>query len=256
MRSGLTAARLCRRSPCRKATSDDESSRTRVTAGRELVEAAMRAAVERLDPRMRRVAAYHFGWVEADGSPPKGRAGGKALRPALALLSGRAAGADRRAWSRRGGGGVRPRLLAAARRRHGRRPRCAGTARRPGRSSASRPRSWPATRCWRWPRRCCWTRGTRRAHRAARPLAAATRKLIAGQAHDLAFEPRTDVTLDECTAMAPDKTAALFACSCSIGAVLAGAPTGWRWRCPRSAKTWGWPSSSSTTCWASGASRR
>ncbi|NUR62579.1 MAG: polyprenyl synthetase family protein, partial [Catenulispora sp.] len=63
-----------------------------VTADREMVEAAMRAAIERLDPRTRRVAAYHFGWVEADGSPVAGRAGGKALRPAMALLSGRAAG--------------------------------------------------------------------------------------------------------------------------------------------------------------------
>ncbi len=62
-----------------------------VTGGRELVDGALRAAVERLDPRMRRVASYHFGWIDADGSPAS--AGGKALRPALALLSGRAAGA-------------------------------------------------------------------------------------------------------------------------------------------------------------------
>src|SRR5699024_5603113 len=58
---------------------------------------------------------------------------------------------------------------------------------------------------------------------AARCLAAATQRLIAGQTADLEFEGRVDVALDECLTMASDKTAALLACSCSIGAMLAGA---------------------------------
>ena len=49
-------------------------------------------------------------------------------------------------------------------------------------------------------------------------------RLIAGQGADLAFEKRDDVTLSECLEMAGDKTAALMACACSIGAVYAGAP--------------------------------
>ena len=59
---------------------------------------------------------------------------------------------------------------------------------------------------------------------AARCLSAAVHRLIAGQGADLAFERRDDVTLDECLQMAGDKTAALMACACSIGAIGVGAP--------------------------------
>src|SRR5690606_41746302 len=61
-----------------------------ITAGHPLVARAMRDAAARLDPLTRRVVAYHLGWTDADGRPAE--AGGKALRPALALLSARAAG--------------------------------------------------------------------------------------------------------------------------------------------------------------------
>ncbi len=59
---------------------------------RDLVAPALRAAVERLDPASREQAAYHLGW----SSRRTGAAGagcGKAVRPALALLSAQAAGA-------------------------------------------------------------------------------------------------------------------------------------------------------------------
>jgi geranylgeranyl diphosphate synthase type I len=59
---------------------------------------------------------------------------------------------------------------------------------------------------------------------AARCLSAAVQRLIAGQGADLAFEQRDDVTLPECEQMAGDKTAALMACACSIGAIHVGAP--------------------------------
>jgi geranylgeranyl diphosphate synthase type I len=59
---------------------------------------------------------------------------------------------------------------------------------------------------------------------ASRCLSAATARLIAGQGADLAFESRDDVSLEECRQMAGDKTAALMACACSIGAVYVGAP--------------------------------
>src|SRR5690606_41630927 len=61
-----------------------------ITAGHPLVARAMRDAAARLDPLTRRVVAYHLGWTDQDGRPAE--AGGKALRPALALLSARAAG--------------------------------------------------------------------------------------------------------------------------------------------------------------------
>jgi geranylgeranyl diphosphate synthase type I len=193
-----------------------------VTGGRELVDGAMRAAVERLDPRMRRVAAYHFGWIDADGSPAT--AGGKALRPALALLSGRAAGAA-----------VVPTLPAAVAvemvhafsllhddimdgdrmRRH-------------------RPTAWTVfgvpdailagDALLALAEEVLLEQDTPGSQRAARRVAEATRHLIAGQALDLGFERRQDVTLNECQVMAMGKTAALFACSCEIGAVLCDAP--------------------------------
>jgi geranylgeranyl diphosphate synthase, type I len=59
---------------------------------------------------------------------------------------------------------------------------------------------------------------------AARCLSTAVQRLIAGQGEDLAFEKRGDVTLAECLEMAGDKTAALMACACTIGAVHVGAP--------------------------------
>ncbi|MGH3279998.1 MAG: polyprenyl synthetase family protein, partial [Trebonia sp.] len=55
-------------------------------------------------------------------------------------------------------------------------------------------------------------------------LSTAVTRLITGQGEDLAFEERGDVTLPECVEMAGDKTAALMACACTIGAVHVGAP--------------------------------
>jgi geranylgeranyl diphosphate synthase type I len=60
---------------------------------------------------------------------------------------------------------------------------------------------------------------------AVRCVSAATRRLIAGQAADVAFETRSEVGLDECLQMAADKTAALLECSASLGAVLVDAPS-------------------------------
>jgi geranylgeranyl diphosphate synthase, type I len=196
-----------------------------VESARDLVGPAVAAAVERLSPDVRIVASYHLGLTDAEGRPA-GRSGpaGKALRPALALLSTRAAGeAPER--------GV-PAAAAVefvhnfsllhddimdgdTERRH-------------------RPTAWtvygigaailagdallvlaqdlllegPAPQGL-WASRC---------------LSAAVQRLIAGQGADLAFERREDVTLEECQQMAGDKTAALMACACSIGAIYVGAP--------------------------------
>lgn len=74
----------------------DTVADTDVTAllerGRALSTPVLRAAVDRLAPPMDTVAAYHFGWIDAQGRPSVGD-GGKAVRPALALLSAEAAGA-------------------------------------------------------------------------------------------------------------------------------------------------------------------
>lgn len=60
--------------------------------GRQAVQPALQAALQRLDPTSRALAYYHFGWTDLDGNPTSS-GGGKAVRPALALLSAEAAGA-------------------------------------------------------------------------------------------------------------------------------------------------------------------
>ncbi|MER7274031.1 polyprenyl synthetase family protein [Dactylosporangium sp. NPDC000244] len=187
-----------------------------------LVEPRIRELLGRLDPRNQRVTAYHMGYCEADGSPSA--AGGKGIRPALALLSARAAGHP----PERGVAAAAAVELAHnfsllhddvmdqdAVRRH--RPTAwavfgvpaailAGDAlmllARDELSGDTRP-------------------GT---VRAARRLDADVHRLIAGQVADLEFERRDDVTLAECLAMSADKTAALMSCACALGALLCDAP--------------------------------
>src|ERR1700729_2871363 len=175
-----------------------------VAAARDLVSPAIAGWLERLSPEGRVVAAYHLGFVDADGAATGDRPGGKAVRPALALLSARAAGAP----PERG-------VPAAAavefvhnfsllhddimdgdtERRH--RPTAwtvygVGAAILAGDAllvlaqdlllEGPAPQGLWASRC----------------------LAAAVQRLIAGQGSDLAFERRDQVTLDECRQMAGD----------------------------------------------------
>ena len=60
---------------------------------RRLVEPSLVAAADRLCDELRLLVHYHFGWVEADGSLSTAGSG-KGLRPALAVLSAEAVGAD------------------------------------------------------------------------------------------------------------------------------------------------------------------
>ncbi len=74
----------------------DRATAVDVTAllerGRTLATPVLRAAVDRLAPPMDTVSAYQVGWTDADGNPADGD-GGKAVRPALAVLSAERAGA-------------------------------------------------------------------------------------------------------------------------------------------------------------------
>ncbi|MFI0404792.1 polyprenyl synthetase family protein [Actinomadura sp. 3N508] len=194
-----------------------------ITDGRALVDRAMRASAERLDPMTRRVVAYHLGWTDEQGRPAA--AGGKALRPALALLSARAAGLpDETALP----GAVAVEFVHAFSLLH-------DDIMDGDRIRRHRPAAWtvfgpPAAilggdALLALSEELLLDEHTRGAHWAARALAAATQRLISGQALDLGFEQRDDVTLDECLTMAADKTGALLACACSIGAMLGEGPT-------------------------------
>lgn len=190
--------------------------------GRQTVQPALRAALDRLDPASRAIAYYHFGWTDLDGNPTSG--GGKAVRPALALLSAEAAGVAPEAGLP---GAVAVELVhnfsllhddlmdGDTERRH--RPTVwavhgAASAILTGDAMLSLAQEVllevdpPA------------------AIAAARLLSEAVNELIRGQVLDVAFEKRHDVSLDECLDMAAGKTGALLSASTAIGAVLAGAP--------------------------------
>src|SRR5215472_5018380 len=183
-----------------------------VAVARDLVGPATEAAINRLSPGVRRVAAYHYGLADADGNPVR-TGSGKALRPALALLSARAAGASPER-------GVTPAIAVElvhnfsllhddimdgdTERRH--RPTAwtvfgvgaailAGDAMLALANDLLLEDTAPGG---------LW---------AARCLSTAVQRLISGQGEDLAFEERGDVTLPECIEMAGDKTAALMTCA-------------------------------------------
>ncbi len=192
-----------------------------VQTARDLTGPAIAAAVSRLSPAVRAVAAYHLGLTDASGAPVSAGGAGKALRPALALLSARAAGA---AAER----GVVPAVAVElvhnfsllhddimdgdTERRH--QPTAwtvygVGAAILAGDALLALAQDMllenPPYGVW-----------------AARCLSAAVQRLIAGQGADLAFERRDDVCVEECLDMAGDKTAALMACACSIGVIYVG----------------------------------
>jgi geranylgeranyl diphosphate synthase type I len=194
-----------------------------VALARDLVGPAMESAIARLTPDVRVVAAYHLGLADAAGNPIRSGSG-KALRPALALLSARAAGAP----PERGvTAAVAVELVHNfsllhddimdndTERRH-------------------RPTAWTVfgvgaailagDGLLALAQDLLLEDDTLKGAWAARCLSAAVLRLIGGQGADLAFEKRDDVTLAECLDMAGDKTAALMACACSIGAVHLGAP--------------------------------
>ena len=189
----------------------------------QLVQPALRRALDALDPQTRARASYHLGWTGADGRPESG-GGGKSLRPALALLSAQAAGADADVAVP---GAVAVELVHNFSLLHD--DLMDGDL-----SRRHRPTVWAL-----WGPPSAILVGDAMltlAHQvlleipgdtgpaASRLLAGSTQRLIRGQVEDVHFEGRADVTLDQCLEMAAGKTGALIAASCAIGAVLAGAP--------------------------------
>ncbi|SFN51217.1 MULTISPECIES: polyprenyl synthetase family protein [Actinomadura] len=193
-----------------------------LTDVRELVDGALRAAVGRLDPRTYRVAAYHLGWTDEEGRPRKEPAG-KALRPALALLSARAAVAPPESALP---GAVAVELTHAFSLLH-------DDIMDRDRTRRHRPAAWTVfgeasailagDALLALAAEVLLEAPGQGSARAAHALSTATRRLIAGQSLDMDFETRRQIGVDECVAMASGKTAALLACSCAIGAVLDGA---------------------------------
>jgi geranylgeranyl diphosphate synthase type I len=181
---------------------------------RPVVDEALRAAVKELDPHMALIASYQMGWCEADGAPAAHA--GKGIRPTLAALSGEAVGATVQQ--------VAP-AAAAVELVHNfsllhddvmdgdleRRHRPTGWAVF-GQSQAILAGSAMLTAAV----------GLLSDRRAVQCLLEATQRLIAGQSADLRLEAAEHPQLSECLDMEAGKTAALLACSTSIGALAGG----------------------------------
>jgi geranylgeranyl diphosphate synthase, type I len=190
--------------------------------GRSLSTPVLRAAVNRLASPMDTVAAYHFGWIDAAGRPADGD-GGKAVRPALALMSAEAAGA---APEQGVPGAVAVELVHNFSLLHD--DLMDGDEQRRHRDTVWKVHG-PAQAIlvgdalFALGHEVLLELASSEAGRATRRLTSATRKLIDGQAQDMSFEHRERVTVEECLTMEGNKTGALLACACSIGAVLGGA---------------------------------
>ncbi|GAA1499402.1 family 2 encapsulin nanocompartment cargo protein polyprenyl transferase [Dactylosporangium maewongense] len=187
---------------------------------RDAVIPALRAAVDTLPATMRHVAGYHFGWWDEHGRPVDADPG-KALRPALVLLSAAAVGGAGQAVT----GAVAVELVhnfsllhddvmdGDATRRH-------------------RPTAWSVfgtsvailagDALLTLAMDTLLASGHPAATRATGMLGAAVQRLIDGQSADLDFERRADVDVEACLAMAQAKTGALLGSACAIGALLGG----------------------------------
>lgn len=189
----------------------------------EAVVPELRAALEHLSLENRRVVDYHMGWADSEGRPVSRRSS-KSLRPALVLTSVESVGC---ASSLGVPAAVAVELIHnfaflhddimdGDRQRRGRetawavfgvgRAMCAGSsllALAPQVLLDSQaPGSVPAVRV----------------------LLDMVVEMGRGQALDLAFEGRSDVTLADCMEQMAAKTGSLVGCAASIGVVLVGGP--------------------------------
>ncbi|HWD09967.1 MAG TPA: polyprenyl synthetase family protein [Actinomycetota bacterium] len=192
-----------------------------LATAREAVEPALMAAVGRLHDASRLVSGYHLGWNDEEGRRTLG-GGGKALRPALALLSAAAAGAGPESGIP---GAVAVELVhnfsllhddvmdSDAERRH--------------RTSAWMAFGVPhavlaGDALMVLAYEVLLDSGSPHRVEAVRRVTTAASELIRGQGADLTFESRLDVSVGECLTMSAQKTAALLSAASAIGAELAG----------------------------------
>ena len=196
----------------------------RLERTRDLITPVMAAASATLGPEMRRVAEFHWGWRDEHGRVIESRSG-KALRPALVLLSAEAVGGTT-ASALRGAAAVEivhdftlihDDVMDEDTERRGR-PTvwsqfgvgaaiCAGDALMLLAQQVLLADENPYR------------------HLALLELCDATQAVIAGQALDIAYEGRVDIGVDDYLDMASKKTGALLGCSAALGAILGGAET-------------------------------
>nr|BAC66492.1 farnesyl diphosphate synthase [Streptomyces argenteolus] len=202
-------------------TAEGRSAREVLLWSRDTVESALRPAIDRLPPAMRRIAGYHFGWSDERGEPARA-GGGKAIRPALVLLAAEAVG-----------GAADAALPAAVAVELAHNFSLLHDDVMDGdRTRRHRPTAWtvfgvsPAILAGDALLALAFdvlaTAGHPAAPEATRIFGAAIQELLEGQNADMAFERRQDVELAECLVMAAGKTGALLGCACALGALLGG----------------------------------
>jgi geranylgeranyl diphosphate synthase type I len=204
-----------------KVTATARSAHEVLAWSRDVVGPILRTATETLPLSMRRIAGYHFGWLDEHGEPAAG-GGGKAIRPALVLLAAEAFGDSPDA--------AMPAAVAVelvhnfsllhddvmdgdATRRH--RPTAWSVF---GVSGAILAGDALLTLAF----DVLGASGHPAASEGARVLGAAVLDLVEGQSSDTAFEARDDVSLHECVTMAEGKTGALLGGACALGALFGG----------------------------------
>lgn len=188
------------------------------------VDPELRRAIDSLPGSMRRIALYHFGWEQADGTPAAGNPG-KAIRPALVLTAVQALGGQH-ATAVRAAAAVElihnftllhdDVMDRDTTRRH-------------------RPTAWTVfgdadailagDALQALAQRLLAEDPHPASSPAAARLAGCVVELCAGQHTDTAMERLGpgEVTLDACLAMAEAKTGALLGSACAIGGLYAGA---------------------------------
>ncbi|WP_433362889.1 family 2 encapsulin nanocompartment cargo protein polyprenyl transferase [Streptosporangium sp. CA-115845] len=188
---------------------------------RNMVEATLRPAIDTLSAPMRRIAGYHFGWWDEQGRP-SALGGGKALRPALALLAAEAVG---------GAAALALRPAAAVELVHDF-SLLHDDVMDGDRTRRHRPTAWavfgvsPAILAGDALLTLAFdvlaTGGHAITAEATRVFGTAIQELLEGQSADVAFEGRHDVGPAECLGMAAGKTGALLGCACGLGALFGG----------------------------------
>ncbi|MEV4684719.1 polyprenyl synthetase family protein [Streptomyces kurssanovii] len=194
---------------------------------RALVAPALRDAVGELPEPERRIAGYHRGWHEADGSPLPSLAcaqgGGKAVRPALVLLAARAVGGSAECAVP---GAVAVELIHDFSLLHD--DVIDGDPLRRHRPAAWTVYGTPAAvlagdALLVGAMRTLAAVPAPSADAALQEVLAMLGRLMAGQSQDVAFERLGRVGVGEYLDMAEGKTGALMGCACALGGVLAGA---------------------------------
>jgi geranylgeranyl diphosphate synthase, type I len=189
------------------------------------VSSGLRAAVTGLPPSMRHIAGYHFGWWDSGGEPIQGNSG-KAVRPALALLSAQAVGCDP---ERAVPAAVAVELVHNFSLLH-------DDVMDRDQMRRHRPTAWmvfgvadailAGDALLALAFQCLASGHPPSGAEGIGLLSRCVAELCHGQSLDISFEQRDHVEADECWAMAAAKTGALFACACSLGALAGGAGAG------------------------------